>query len=118
MSSQTITIAAEANLVDAYNKSWGSFFSSGAGLAIGVFMSVAAVTLLILLIVALIMKAFGRQNGFVSMFAAGGVRIVIVLLVVFFLASPYVTLPILLNLFQLIVNGLGNTTSDLIQNAG
>lgn len=113
-----ITIASDVNLVDSYNKSWGSFFSSGAGLALGVFMGVAAVTLLIALIIALIMKAWGRQNSFVANFAGGGVRIAVVLLIIFFLASPYVTLPLLLNLFQLIVNGLGNTATNLIQNAG
>lgn len=109
------TVILASGLTDGYDNTIGAFFGSGGGKVVANVMAGIAAVLLVVLIVALIMKALGRQNQLVQTMAPGAGRIVAILLAIFVLAGPVVTLPILVKVFDLIASGLGNAGTDLIQ---
>ena len=77
-------------------------------------MAAMAAILLVALIAALIMKGLGRQNQLVSAMTDSGKKIAIILLAVFILAGPVLTLPIIVGALDKISTGLGNGFNGLL----
>ncbi|MBT1162145.1 hypothetical protein [Bifidobacterium sp. SO1] len=108
-----ITLAA-SDMVGSYHKLTDGIWGSPAGTVITTLCAIAAVILLICLIIAGIFKGIGHNNQMVSRFCPDVKRVLIILLVCFFLAGPTIVFPILLKVLDWFINAFGNTTINLL----
>ena len=108
------SIVLASDLTNGYNRTFGAFFGTSSGAVIKTLMAAMAAILLVALIAALIMKGLGRQNQLVSAMTDSGKKIAIILLAVFILAGPVLTLPIIVGALDKISTGLGNGFNGLL----
>ena len=109
------SIVLASDLTNGYNKTFGAFFGTSGGAVIKTVLAALAAVLLVVLIVALIMKGMGRQNQLVLTMTDSGKKIFFILLAIFILAGPALTLPILVSAADKIINALGRGTNGLLQ---
>lgn len=109
------TIVLASDLTNGYNKTFGAFFSTSGGTIIKTLMAAMAAILVVALIVALFMKSFNRVNQLTNTLADSGKKVALVLLAVFILAGPVLTLPIIVKALDAISTGLGNGFNGLLQ---
>lgn len=110
----SVTLAADSSLVNGYNKTFGDFFKTTGGMVIANVLAGIAAVLLVVLIVALIMKGMGRQNELVNRMTNSGKTIFFIVLAIFVLAGPKVTLPLLVKAADFIISGVGDGATGLL----
>lgn len=114
MEDRMVTLASDVPLVDSYHKLMDPILNSALGNLIINILAALAVILMIALVIGGICRALGKQNALVQLTCSSIGRVVIVILVIFILAGPKFTLPLLMKVVEWAANALGNGASDYL----